>query len=486
MSSATLITMAVVILAVPLVAWVRSDGRDGLPSRDPQAIVVPDGTAPAPQMLRPGDPHAHGITDRQLDELRAILRKAVNDGTVPGVSLLLAHRGEVIFKEAFGDITLDQKIQMASSSKPVTATLLMILVDQGKLALDDPIEKHLPEFRGITLRGKPPAKRPTVRHLLCNMSGLPGDFLWSLVRNRLNANRATHSDAGKDQKQEAHKPEEKDPDKGRIGLFSPRNRSLAESVRAIAENGLATEPGAEFHYCTMGFNVAARVAEVAAGKPFEELVRTELLGPLGMSNTRYIPLGIGALGSKPTLKNGESRFIMAGGGVTSTLDDFAAFYQLHANGGTYNGRRILSERAVREMHTRQGKIELLMSGPYGKDYGLAFFLDRMDKTGYAHTITHPGLFGTAPWLDKDRQVVGVFLVQSNFIRVTPLVHEVQAKVREMIPVIETRAVAPFERIRILLRWLGRTATSDILSICTSYRKGHYNTCGLRLCCKAPD
>ena len=104
---------------------------------------------------------------------------------VPGVSLLLAHRGEVVFKEAFGDLKLDQKVHMASSSKPVTATLLMILVDQGKLALDDPIEKYLPEFKGITLHGKPPAKLPTVRNVLSNMSGLPGDFLTESILKRL-------------------------------------------------------------------------------------------------------------------------------------------------------------------------------------------------------------------------------------------------------------------------------------------------------------
>jgi len=367
--------------------------------------------------------------------LRAMLRRAVEDGTVPGVSLLLAHRGEVIFKEAFGNMAIDQKVQMASSSKPVTGTLVMILVDQGKLALDDPIEKYLPEFKGITLHGKPPAKLATVRHLLCNMSGLPGDFISAIVRNRLNANHAKGQDAGKDKNKEAEKKEASAPERNRPELFSGRNRSLAESVRAIAERGLATEPGAEFHYCTMGFNVAARVAEVAAGRPFEDLVRTELLDPLGMSNTRYIPLGLGGLSSKPTLKSGDSRFIMAGGGLTSTLDDFAAFHQLHANGGTYNGRRILSEQAVSAMHTRQGKIELLMSGPYGTDYGLAFFLDRLDKSGHAHAITHPGLFGTSPWLDKDRQVVGVFLVQSNFLRVVGLVRNIQAKVREMIPMV---------------------------------------------------
>lgn len=426
---------AIVSLVVGALAGSPEWAEDRPVEQETQSAA--NGISLAPVRLRSGDAHAHGITDQQLDSLRAILRKGVDDGTVPGVSLLLAHKGEIIFKEAFGDIALDQKIQMASSSKPVTATVLMILVDQGKLALDDPIEKYLPEFKGITLHGKPPARRPTVRHLLCNMSGLPGDFLWSLVRNRLNANSARRPDGGKE-KRELEKPEANESGPHRTGLFSARNRSLAESVRAIAENGLATEPGAEFHYCTMGFNVAARVAEVAAGRPFEDLARSELFDPLGMNNTRYVPLSIGALSSKPTLKNGESRFIMAGGGVTSTLDDFAAFYQLHANGGIYNGRRILAEQAIREMHTRQGKLELLMSGPYGTDYGLAFFLDRMDRNGYAHVISHPGLFGTVPWLDKDRQVVGVFLVQSNFIRVTPLVHAIQAKVREMMPVIETR------------------------------------------------
>jgi len=376
-----------------------------------------------PQFLRPGDPHAHGLTDADLESLRAILRKAVDDHTVPGISLLLAHKGEVIFKEAFGNLSVDQKVLMASSSKPVTATLLMILVDQGKLALDDPVDKFLPEFHGITLKGRPPAKLPTVRHLLCNMSGLPGDFLAESILNRLRK--------GADKAQDEMRPDEIEKGNARARFLSSANRSLANSVRELAKRGLATEPGAEFHYCTIGFNVVARVAEVAAQRPFEELIRTELLEPMGMSNTRYTPFGLQALNPGPTLSNGESRFIMAGGGMTSTLDDFAAFYQMHSNGGTYRGRRILREQSAATMHTRQAKIELLMAGPYGNDYGLAFFLDRLDALGQARSITHPGLFGTTPWLDKDRDLIGVFFVQSNFIRVMSLVREVQTKTRQL-------------------------------------------------------
>jgi CubicO group peptidase (beta-lactamase class C family) len=378
------------------------------------------------ELLRPGDPHRHGLTDGDLAALRAILRKAVDDGTVPGVSLLLAHQGEVIFKEGFGNIGVDQKVFMASSAKPVTATLIMILADQGKLALDDPIEKYLPEFQGITLKGKPPARVPTVRHLLCNMSGLPGDFFAESLLKRL------RNGPGKPGDDAPSKLDEKGAPGSR--LFSPQSRSLAESVRMLAKGGLATEPGAEFHYCTQGFNAAARVAEVAAKRPFETLVRTELLAPMGMKNTRYTPLGLQALSATPTLPGGESRYIIAGGGMTSTLDDFAAFYQMHLNRGTYRGQRILSERAAATMRTRQGKLELLMAGPYGNDYGLAFFLDRLDDNGRARVVTHPGLFGTTPWLDQDRELVGVLIVQSNFIRVIGLVRSLQAKVRELVPV----------------------------------------------------
>ena len=205
-------------------------------------------------------------------------------------------------------------------------------------------------------------------------------------------------------------------------------------MRAVAEAGLATEPGAEFHYCTMGFNVAARVAEVAAKRPFEDLVRTELLEPLGMKDSRFVGVGLQALSTRATLPDGESRFIMAGGGMNSTLDDFAAFYQMHLNGGAYNGRQILSAPLTAAMHTRQTNLGLLMSGPYGNDYGLAFFLDRLDEANVGRVVSHTGLFGTTPWLDKDRDLVGVFFVQSNFLRVMALLRDVQAKTRAMFPV----------------------------------------------------
>ena len=104
------------------------------------------------------------------------------------------------------------------------------------------------------------------------------------------------------------------------------------------------------------------------------------------------------------------------------------------NDGTYRDRRILSEPSAVAMHTRQAKLELLMAGPYGNDYGLAFLLVRLDDKGEARVITHPGLFGTTPWLDKDRDLVGILFVQSNFLRIMSLARDVHAKVRAILKV----------------------------------------------------
>ena len=86
------------------------------------------------------------------------------------------------------------------------------------------------------------------------------------------------------------------------------------------------------------------------------------------------------------------------------------------------------------MRTRQGCLDLMMSGPYGDHYGLAFFLDRLDADGRGHVATHPGFFGTNPWLDSDRELIGILFVQSNFLRIIPTVRRLQETLRQAVPV----------------------------------------------------
>ena len=192
----------------------------GFPAGANEAFGAQAQPEPA-QVLRVGDPHAHGIKDEDLEAMRAILRKAVEDKTVPGVSLLLAHRGEIIFREAFGNITVDQKVMMASSSKPVTATVVMILADRKKLSLDDPIEKYLPEFKGDHDQGQAAQKPADRTSFALQYVGLAGRFPLGITL-----------ETGQEWRRPKTRTRPRKKANAGFGLMSRRNRSLPESVRA--------------------------------------------------------------------------------------------------------------------------------------------------------------------------------------------------------------------------------------------------------------
>jgi CubicO group peptidase (beta-lactamase class C family) len=339
--------------------------------------------------LGQGNPAAHGVRDADLDALRAILRRAVESGALPGVSLLLAHKGEVIFKEGFGNLRVDQSIQIASSTKPITATMVLILVDSGRIGLDDPIEKYLPEFRGIKVGGRNQAKHPpTVRQLLSHTAGISGRY--------------------------PH---------GR-----PTSGTLAEFVRTIAERGLLAEPGTLFQYSGVGMDVAARVAEVAGGMPFEDLVKRHIWEPLGMTGSSF------TLGASPkTVPKAQGRYVSGGGGMSSTLDDMGAFYQMHLNGGSYGSRQLLSPSIEAEMRKKQAENPRRKGLPFGYEYGLGLYRDRITIDGRALTFSHGGALGTMPWIDTDRDLVGVFFSQIQLGKVTSLIVQTQEKARQIIP-----------------------------------------------------
>jgi haloalkane dehalogenase len=350
--------------------------------------------------LRPGNPQAHGIKDSDLDALREMLKKGVpaatarrmspaaeagqddarlpGGGAASGASMLIAHKGEIVFQEAYGNLQIDKPAFIASSTKPITATTVLTVVDEGKLNLDDKISKYLPEFKGTKV------ENATVRQLLSHTSGIKGNYPG-----------------------------------GR-----PKTGTLAEFSRGIAQNGTLVEPG-EFNYSGVGMDIAARIAEVATGKTFEELLRIRILEPLGMKNTKF------RLAADPaSVKPGEGRYISGGGGLDTTLSDIAAFYQMQINGGTYNGKRILSEKMIAEMHRKQS-TPTGNANVYGEGYGLGFALNRLDKNSIPQTYGHSGALGTAAWADTDRDLVVIVFTQVQLARAAPLINEVRNKAREM-------------------------------------------------------
>jgi CubicO group peptidase (beta-lactamase class C family) len=364
-----------------------ADWRGNIPRATVRSNNLPD-----------GDPLRHGVTPAELDTLRVILREAVTDGSMrSGASLLVAHRGEVIFREAVGNsLQTDSVTRLGSSTKPFTAAVLAILADQGRLSLDDPLEKYIPEFRRVTLEGgRPPSTKPTVRQTLANGSGISGVYT----------------------------PEMNNP-----------AQTLANSVRLTADRPLVAEPGTRFDYSGVAFGVAARVAEVVMGKPFEQVMREVLLRPLGMSNTRFGFPETPADFRPADPKDGP--FIMGGGGLVSTLDDVAIFYEMLRQRGRYKGKRVMGEGMARQatspVTTIAGGNGPGADGQFGPYYGFGLYLNRPNASGVYQEFNHGGAFGTYPWADRERELVVVVFGVDGLGNTMPVARRIETAVRDML------------------------------------------------------
>lgn len=328
----------------------------------------------------------------------AVLKPFVDKHELAGAVALVADKNKVLSIESvgFSDIAAgkvmkqDSIFWIASQSKPMTAVALMMLVDDGKISLDDPIEKYLPEFRGqmfvaekdnehIILR-KP--KHPiTVRETLNHTSGLP--FKSAIEEPTLD------------------------------GL------SLSSAVRSYAMTPLLSEPGTVYRYSNAGINTAARLIEVVAKVKYEDFMQQKLFDPLGMKDTTFWPNEAQSLrvvksyrpdASKTNLSefpisqliypltDRGHRFPMPAGGLFSTAIDTSLFCRMLLNNGELDGKRYLSENAIRELSKRQTPPAIKES------YGLGFSVSP-DSYG------HGGAHATNMEIRSGKGLVLVWMVQ---------------------------------------------------------------------------
>ena len=340
------------------------------------------------------DLHAHGLNQQQLDSLADIMQKAVDQQAIAGCSFLIVHRGEVVFREAFGfaDIELERAfttnelVPIASVSKPVLASVVMALVDQGKLTLDDPVEKYLPEFKDMKVKGgKHLARRMTIRHLLSHTAGFWGNKGISAEK---------------------------------LDLIRNFQRPLGEAVSRMATYELEYQPGTKFVYSGSGFCVAGRVAEVVLNQSLEQIAQEVLFQPLGLSRTTYLPSkeiretvptaysrqSGGVLERQPSRTGGELRFILPGGSLFTTLDELATFGVMHLEYGMCHEKQILSKKSIDEMRRFQSRQTAT------RRYGLGWFCDDIDDQGLADRVYHGGAMGAYLVVDRNRELVGAFLI----------------------------------------------------------------------------
>lgn len=314
----------------------------------------------------------------------AVMLVADKEGVLAHVAAGFADR------ESRQEMQADSVFWIASQSKPITGTALMLLVDEGKLSLDDPVEKFLPEFRGQMFVAekddsrqllKKPRHPITVRNLLTHTSGLP--FRSAIEQPTLDA------------------------------------FPLSLRVRSYAMGPLDFDPDTKYLYSNEGINTAGRIIEVLTGKSFAEFCDERLFQPLGMKDTTFWPTpeqakrvatsykpGPDGKGLEATtipqlyypLTDRDVRFAMPAGGLFSTAHDLARIYRMLLRRGELDGNRYLSDVAVQELTRRQTPVDLKES------YGLGFSVSPT-------TFGHGGAFSTNTFADTQRGQIFVWLVQ---------------------------------------------------------------------------
>lgn len=327
------------------------------------------------------------------------LQPFVDSRVLAGAVTLVASRDKVLDLETVGyadvaakkPMAADSLFWIASMSKPITTAALMILVDEGKVKVDDPVEKYLPEFKGQmvimerdeshVLLHKP--KHPIlVRNIMSHTSGLPFKSAIELPT---------------------------------LDLFP-----LATRVRSYAAAPLEFEPDSKYQYSNAGINTAGRIIEVVSGKKYEDFLDERLFKPLGMKDTTFWPNAeqiariaksykankdksdieetpVGQL--QYPLDDHQNRFPMPAGGLFSTAADMARFGQMLLRGGELDGKRYLSEAAVKQMTSRQTPPNLKES------YGFGYAVN-------GPTFGHGGAYSTNISVDPQENLVLIFMVQN--------------------------------------------------------------------------
>lgn len=274
-------------------------------------------------------------------------------------AIVLVYRdGKIIHQKAVGEFTPKTQAPIGNASQWLTAALVMSYVDAGKISLDDKVSKYIPSMVKFS-KGY-----ITIRDCLSHKTGMEADKAFSF-------------------------------------LMKKKYSSLEEEVNdLISKREIESNPGLEFKYSNVGPDIAARVLEIVNHRGFEQLMQEKITRPLMMRNTNF---------SSFNAVNPSS-------GALSTASDYLNFLSMLLNGGMFNGKRILSEKAISDMQavvTTPAMIKLAPKAAAGFNYGMGNWILELDEKGNANVLAHPGLAGTWPMIDKCRNYAVIFMTKGD-------------------------------------------------------------------------
>ena len=384
-------------------------------------------------------PESRGLVSTRLARVKDVFDADIAKGTIPGAVVLIARHGKLAYLESFGFRDREKKLPMstdaifriASMTKPMVSASIMMLVEEGRLRLVNPISTYLPEMKGLQvgveyagasgtaeLRLLAAKREMTVQDLLRHTSGLTyGQFGDSLVKQAY---------------REAN-------------VFDP-NQSTAEFITKLSKLPLANQPGEVWDY-SMSTDVLGRLVEVISGMTLDAFIAARITGPLGMNDTGFMvakdkadrvaePQNDPATGKRPPMTRDLTvtpAFLSGGGGMVSTAPDYLRFAQMLLNGGELDGVRILARKTVALMasdHLPPGtrfspttRAQFEESAPipeFGQGFGLGFCVRKEagcnPVPGSVGDFYWSGVHGTYFWIDPQEQLIGVLMLCAPDLR----------------------------------------------------------------------
>ena len=379
-----------------------------------------------------GKPEEVGLSSERLQRINDVMQQYIDSGQISGGITMVSRRGRIAHFEAQGLMDIESKtpmrkdaiFRMASMTKPVTGVAILMLMEEGKLRLTDPVSRFIPEFKNTKVAvAKPmpparpgPSRQPppepeiytvpadreiTIRDLMTHTSGLESGGWGTAEANRM----------------------------------APRKTSdhLARYIPQLGAVPLDFQPGTQWRYSALaGIETLGRIVEVISGQTFDQYLKQHIFDPLGMKDTAFVPtedrltrvVSLYRRGQKGNLERTDTPDWLAtktlfsgGGGLWSTAEDYMQFAQMLVNGGVLNGTRLLSPRTVDLMGTNH--VADLYTGTGQRLQGMGFGLTvevvldsvaagRRESNG---SFGWDGAFGTHFWVDRKEQLVGLLMIQ---------------------------------------------------------------------------
>ena len=378
------------------------------------------------QPLGSKEPEDLGMSSERLNYLTEAFHQYVDQGQLPGTVTLITRRGQVVYHEAIGMQDIEKSIPMrkdamfriASQTKAIVSTAVMILQERGQLLISDPISKYIPAFKNSTVAVKndddsydvvPANREITIRDLLTHTAGI--GYGWGVAA---------------DQWKEADL---------QGWYFAHRDEPVLETIKRIAVLPHDAQPGSEFVY---GYNtdILGALVHLVSGQSLADFLNENILSPLGMNDTYfYVPENKasrlatvynmveqqlvrapeeGTMESQGAYVKGPRKNYSGGAGLVSTAMDYAKFLQMMLNGGKYNDQRIISRKSVELMTVDHlGGIEY--SWQKGVGFGLGFSISKdvgiRGELGSLGEFGWGGAYHSTYWVDPKEELVVVYFTQ---------------------------------------------------------------------------